>query len=75
MEKKRLAEMQTKVCFLNTFISASCCTFILDKYFCVFPSGIGSAFLKSKQLQSMYSIKEAIWYHQYLALQVPLQSR
>lgn len=55
------------------FMSSSC-TFILEEYLCAFPSGAGSAFFKSEQLQSIYTIKDSVWYHQNLALLVLLSS-
>lgn len=70
--EKIQGEMQARDCCLKFFISGSCCSFILGKYLCVFPSGIGSAVLKSEQLQSIYNIKDAIRYHQNLALLVSL---
>lgn len=55
-------------------MSSSYCTFILDENLCVFPSGSGSAFFKGEELQSIYSIKDAIRDHQNLALLVFLSS-
>lgn len=74
LQRKITREDTGKELLFKYCMSSSCGTFLLDEYLCVFSSGTGSAFFRSEQLQSMYNIKDAIWYHQNLALLVLLSS-